>query len=372
MDGGAWEVKAGFAGDDNPKAVFRNIIGCTRKDDINNGTIGRRMNGLYTIHPMEHGCITNWSAMERIWRHTFSNQLNIRSEECSILFADNGPFSSSTTTTRQHRQKIATIMFETFNVPELYFKNTAPLSLYATGGRTTGVVLDSGEEATHVVAVYEGFNLPHTTTMLEIGGAALTEQLSRLLAERGYSFRTAADMEVVCSIKEKLGYVVATDFNQEMKRAESSSSVDRTYEMPDGQVITVGSERFRFTEAFFQPCMVGRGTGKVGLGSGNGIHEQIVSCVMKGDADIRKDLYLNVVLSGGSTMFEGLTARVQKELTAVAPNVLKALVTAPHERKWSAWIGGSIMGALTTFQGMCVTKAEYDESGPVVIDRKCF
>ena len=90
------------------------------------------------------------------------------------------------------------------------------------------------------------------------------------------------------------------------------------------------------------------------------------------DVDLRKDLYANVVLSGGTTMFLGIGERMTKELTALAPSTMKIKVVAPPERKYSVWIGGSILSSLSTFQQMWISKGEYDESGPTIVHRKCF
>jgi len=93
---------------------------------------------------------------------------------------------------------------------------------------------------------------------------------------------------------------------------------------------------------------------------------------MKCDVDIRKDLYGNIVLSGGTTMFDGVAERMEKEIKALAPQSMKIKIVAPPERKYSVWIGGSILASLSTFQQMWISKQEYDESGPQIVHRKCF
>merc|ERR1711924_263139 len=143
-----------------------------------------------------------------------------------------------------------------------------------------------------------------------------------------------------------------------------SSEKEKTYELPDGNVITVGNERFRCPEALFQPSFIGK--------EASGIHDTTFQSIMKCDLDIRKDLYANVVLSGGTTMFAGIGERMTKELTALAPSTMKIKVVAPPERKYSVWIGGSILSSLSTFQQMWISKSEYDESGPTIVHRKCF
>ncbi len=90
---------------------------------------------------------------------------------------------------------------------------------------------------------------------------------------------------------------------------------------------------------------------------------------MKCDLDIRKDLYGNIVLSGGTTMYPGIADRMQKEINALAPASVKVKIVAPPERKYSVWIGGSILASLSTFQQLWVSKSEYDESGPSIVHR---
>lgn len=304
--------------------------------------------------PHEHGIITDWVDMEKIIHHTFYGALHVAPEEHPVMVTENS------LNPKNCREKITQMMFETFNVPAFYLQNSQALTLIASG-RTTGLVVEISRNSGYVVPVYEGYVLQHGIARFELNASDVEDYMCKILTERGYDAdRTRPSIK---DIVEKTAYV-ALDFDNEMKDAAITQAITKQYELPDGQVITIGNERFRCTECLFQPYFIGY--------ESDGIHALANKAIRRCDVDIQKDLFANIVLTGAGTTYPGFADRMQKEIVSLAPTGTRVKVIAPPERVNSSWIGGSILSSLGTFQPMWVTKAEYDEEGPSIVHRRCL
>jgi|EP01046_Picozoa_sp_COSAG06_P039465 centractin len=307
---------------------------------------------LKCSYPMEHGVVNNWEDMEKIWEHIYKNELKVPETEHPVLLTE-APLNPL-----KNREMAAEVFFEKFNVPALYVSMQAVLSLYAAG-KTTGVVLDVGDGVSHSVPVFEGFALPHAITRSDVAGREVTNYFQLLLRRAGYNFHTSAEKEVVREIKEAKCYVAKNSTREKETKARQRTK----YRLPDNNEIELGTEVFEAPEVLFNPELIGL--------EYTGVAATLVNCIQKSDLDVRKTLYQNVVLSGGSTMFRGFGARLLDEVKSLAPpQDLKIKIQAPPERKISTWLGGSILASLGTFKSLWITREEYMEEGEKSMERK--
>jgi len=367
LDNGSGMVKAGFAGEEAPQCVFPAIVGRPKNASAMMGTnqkneyIGdeaAQKRGILNLnYPIAAGIVESWEDMEKVWHHTFYNELRVSPNEIKGVLLTEAPRNP-----KANREKMVQIMFETFEVQNIYVAIQAVMSLYSAG-RTTGLVTDSGDGVTNTVPVFEGFSLPHAVEKMEIAGRVLTNYLQKLLLEAGHNFTSAAELEIVREIKEELCYV-AQNYDEEKEACSKNAEMDKQYTLPDKAVITIpGSVRIGAPELIYKPQLNGM--------SCKSIDGLAWASVSASDIDVRRELCKNIIMSGGSTMYEGMADRLKQELVNRAPSGAEIRVVAAADRKYAVWKGGSTLASLSTFASSWVTKEDYEEHGAAVIHRKC-
>ncbi|XP_032213991.1 actin, alpha skeletal muscle 2-like isoform X2 [Mustela erminea] len=327
-DYGSGFSKVGFSGMEAPRAVFPTILGKLRHDNLLVGMEGedwfigdeaqKRRRELNLQRPVSRATVANWDNMEKI-------------------------------------------LFETFNVPALHLANQGVLSLYASG-QTSGTTIESGEGMTYFVPIIDGCPLHQSTIQMDIAGQDLTLYLLQLLTDSGHSLVSRGDWEYIRDIKEKCCYV-ASDFKKEKMEA-SSPSYARKFQLPDGQEITLGPEKFLCPEGLFQADLMGRNS--------LGIHMKAFRSVSSCSPALWKILFGHMVLSGGTGCCPGLRFRLQREIAALVSPTINVKVSSCPSSIHSAWLGGSILCSLSTFKDMWVTSKEYKDIGASIVRRRTF
>jgi len=355
IDNGSGITKAGFSGFLQPVLICPTIIGYTkykkslRTDTINYHTyIGREADGkrsILDIHsPVKNGTISNWNDMIKIWDYIFT-RLNIESENKKVLLTE--PVLNPI----KNKEKIIETMFEHFNTSSTFIAIQGILSLYGNG-KTTGIVLDVGHNITQTIPVYDGYSIKHAVDRINLAGNDITEYLQRLLELSGYRFTTNTEKEIVRNIKEKYSYCILDT------KTESDNKF--TYVLPDGNKINLSNETYNSPEILFNPKIIGRDI--------DGIHTMLYNSILKTDIDIRRPLFSNIVLSGGTTIISNFDNRLSNELNKLTN--IGVDIIASEDRLYTTWIGGSILSSLPTFNSSWITRDEYNEYGNSIIYRK--
>jgi actin len=364
-------IKAGFAGDDSPRALYPCNVSRPRisphfkllthgvlsntyyyvgdEGYCKKGVLQHRLSidrGYINKKPYhnEYDGWTPWQDVERVLHHTFYNELRVVPEEHPVLLSYNIGHEPS------DYEKLSQIAFEQFCVPSLCFTNPSHMSLLACG-RTTGTVVNCGQGLTLISSFINGQALPkhvHTTS-----GEYITDYLIYLLNQRGYAFLTAAERTIVNDIKEKTGFA-SLNFEKDLKTSAVSTALEKPYELPDGQVISVGSERFRAVECLFNPI------DQENVSLQHGVMQVLDQNNMKMWREI---MLQNIVLTGNGSSFKNLDHRLQNELDKLAGQSTRVSLTD----RYASWIGGSIFASLKMTEW--ISKAEYEEQGAVIVHK---
>ncbi|TPX72284.1 hypothetical protein SpCBS45565_g00700 [Spizellomyces sp. 'palustris'] len=377
-DNGTGFVKCGFAGANFPEAIFPAVIGrpilrseeaigdVQLKDIMVGDEAAALRSMLQMAYPMENGIVRNWDDMLHLWDYTFQEKLKITN------YADHKiMLTEPAMNPKRNREKMCETMFEHYGFNGVYVAIQAVLTLYAQGMQT-GVVVDSGDGVTHIVPVYDGYALPHLIRRLDVAGRDITRYLIKLLLLRGYAFNRTADFETVRTLKEKLCYV-GYDLDLEQRLANDTTVLVEQYTLPDGRVIKVGAERFQAPEALFSPHLVDV--------ESPGVAELLFNTIQSADIDIRPELFKQIVLSGGTSMYPGLPSRMEKELKQLyLERVLKGdtsrlskfkiKVADPPNRKHAVFLGGAVLaGIMQNREAFWVSKQEWEEQGVRALDK---
>ncbi|MER6320200.1 actin family protein [Streptomyces sp. NPDC001581] len=354
VDLGSGWIKAGFAGDDAPAAVVPNVIGKPKSGAAGDGYVGAEAvakGDTVTLHyPVQHGVVTDWAALERVLAHTFREELRVKPSEHSVLLA-HVPGAD-----RGQLEKLLGLLFDRFEVRAAKLVPTGLLALRASG-RTTGLVVDIGDDVTSVSPVYEGKVIEKAVFRSDlVTGRSVTHVMRKRLAVEGYTMTSSAPDEVVRDLKEQISYA-AKDFDEESQLPVDE--VSAFYTLPDGNTINVGNARYEAAETLFKPSEY------LGLESqADGLHELIKRAVDHSDLDLRTTLCSATVLAGGSSLLDGLEVRLSLELGRLLANS-RVQVLAPEDRKHSAWRGGSALGNESTTSW--INRSAYDEKGAAVL-----
>jgi actin-related protein 3 len=326
-------------------------------------------------YPIRHGQIENWDHMERFWENSIFKYLRCEPEDHRFLLTE-PPLNPP-----ENRENTAEIMFETFNCAGLYIAVQAVLALAASwtsskvvGQPLTGTVIDSGDGVTHVIPVAEGYVIGSAIKNIPIAGRDITYFIQSLLRDRN---EPDTSLKTAERIKEQFCYVSPNIVN-EFKRFDKEPARFEKYIADQGlgrrATVDVGYERFLAPEIFFNPEIASSEF----LTPLPTIVDQVVQAC---PVDVRKGLYKNIVLSGGSTMFKDFGRRLQRdiktlvdarirrseELSGAKSSGLEVQVISHKRQRNAVWFGGSLLAQTAEFKNYCYTKADYDEHGPGIV-----
>lgn len=357
----------------------------------------------------QDGTVADWDALEAVWDHALRERL------CCDASAHPLMCSEPTVSDSKTREKMAELAFEQFNVPAFFLGKSAVLAGFATG-RATGLVVDVGHNGASVTPVHDGYALQRCALRTAMGGEALSAAILAHLESKSvvvrprYAFKKVENaageydvsdvdvskvhasfarykqLEIMHDLKESVCVVSESPFDaEEMKSIPTAS-----YELPDGTTLEMGAERFKLPECNFNPSLYSTfedapalkelplwatppDNGAAGKGP-RSLPDMCLDAISLCDADVRRDMFANILLVGGGACARGFRERFEKAMGSHAPPGIKLRVVSPAsgaERRHASWMGGSILASLGSFQQMWMSKAEYDEHGANLIDRKC-
>lgn len=408
FDAGSHSFRAGYAGEDTPKAEIPSSIGMIEEAEVAMETddVKRDSNKKYFIDTnslrvprkgmevqtfLKDGMIENWEMFEQIMDYSYKRHIQSESQEHPVMM------SEASWNVKGKRERLTELMFEKYNVPAFFLCKNAVLSAFANG-RSTGLVLDSGATHTTVVPVYDGYVLGQAIVKSPLAGDFISLECRKLMEDLNVDvvppYMIAAKEPVnenqPAKWKKKDIPEVTTSFHNYMVKdvlqdfaatvlqisdvpfdesgAESMPCIH--YEFPNGYHRDIGEERLKIPEMLFDPSLIKDVPSNTMLSMGHVVTTSVGMC----DVDIRPSLYSSVIVVGGNSLINGFTDRLNRDLGNKTPSTMRLKLiaaTGSSERRFSSWIGGSILASLGSFQQMWISKQEYDEGGKNCIERKC-
>ncbi|XP_068020891.1 actin-like protein 9 [Melanerpes formicivorus] len=362
IDPGSRSCRAGFCGEETPRVEIDTGVGCPmawppgageKRSEASRGEEALPRPEA-DVQLMQKGIITNWEAAGSLWQHLFDHELQVPPEEYALLLTE-PPLSPS-----RHREKVVELVFEALGCPGFFVSPQPVLAAYAHG-TTSGLVVDLGHAVSSAVPVHEGYSLAHATKKSELAGSHLSWYLLKLLEDRGYELSSEV-ASVVEDIKHKCCYA-ASSFEAECQLPAGNYTLD--YALPDGQTISLSKERFQCPEILFNP------PAHWGIPYA-GIHDMAQRSLSQLPEEMKSAMCKNILLCGGSSLFEGLERRFHRELLQILAPSTKVKVAATALRRYSAWTGGSILSSLLNFQRWWIRRQEYAEEGPRIVHSRCY
>eukprot|EP01083_Nonionella_stella_P307170 1078709_1 len=363
IDIGSQLSKVGTAGSNKPAVIFQSMVAKHKLNGsraIGSLTGNNKLTNYACSYPVDRGVIKNYDEWESIVHCIFYDKLQINPKEYNALMVE--PILSP----KKQSLKILQICFDKFDLNALFLAQDALCALYASGGNT-GLSVSSGHGLTTVVPIYEGYVIPHAAQKLNFAGGDINSFLKEKLNLHGLFRSQLSENKFADSLKQKLAYV-ATDYQLEKQHTMFERIV---YRLPDGSEIEVGQERFECAESLFDGRSI---LNKRTSNTKKTVADLVNQALTHASDDIRQVLFENIVCSGGNTMLKGFDERLKKEVDANAPDNSgwKTRVFGLVDRKLSCWIGGSIMASLSHMDQLWITRKQYQECGPNIINRTSY
>jgi len=395
IDNGTGYTKMGYAGNTEPQFIIPSCIAIKESAKVGDHRLGKGVEDLdffigdeaveapnyATKWPIRHGIVDDWDLMERFMEQAIFKYLRAEPEDHYFLLTE-PPLN-----TPENREYLAEIMFESFNVPGLYIAVQAVLALAAswtskqTAERTlTGTVIDSGDGVTHVIPVAEGYVIGSCIKHIPIAGRDITYFIQQLLREREAGIPPEQSLETAKAIKEKYSYVCPDIVKEFSKYDQEPAKWIKAFEGKNAITqqpfsVDIGYERFLGPEIFFHPEF---SNPDFTIPISDTVDTVIQNCPI----DVRRGLYKNIVLSGGSTMFRDFGRRLQRDVKRmvdtrlkesedlsggrIKPKPIDVQVVTHQMQRYAVWFGGSMLAITPEFYQVCHTKADYDEHGPSI------